>query len=315
MRKIIITVIATIVLIAPFEKTKGQEQWEYRVVSADFPTTNILTGATGKLSLRLWRFEPFVQFGAYLQMFEERMTTETWHYTQNWIPPQNPWGNPEYYWDWGLFLRDEIHSPRFQSMATYNIGVKFRVTDRDRIMLGFTSNNFGGNLYRLSFYDLYLGYIRRENLSQRLSVELSALFASPSWGGIMVEESWGFSRFRHSFVYGFVAVGAGLNYEIFPNLKLGVQLKYTRRFDVRFFDFERSKNTSGERLLTRNLLDFSIGIHYHIPIFGGQQQAQQRQPRQRVAPHQRALPCPPGQMRHNRSWDRPSSVFNHPSGR
>jgi len=35
----------------------------------------------------------------------------------------------------------------------------------------------------------------------------------------------------------------------------------------------------------------------------------------RASPRNRALPCPPGQMRHNRSWDRPSPIFNHPSAR
>ena len=66
-----------------------------------------------------------------------------------------------------------------------------------------------------------------------------------------------------------------------------------------------------------NFLTIAIGF----TICGGslhhqQRQArQQRTPRQQVSPRHRALPCPPGQMRHQRSWDRPSSVFNHPTAR
>jgi len=279
MRKIIITLIATFFMIAPFENAKGQ--MESRITSADFPTVNVLTGVNARLSFGLWRFEIFGQIGQYFQMFEERMTREN-------------------YWS----ERRELHSPRFQSMQIINVGMKFRVTERDRIILGSSGNYLSGAWVDIDnwWQDFYLGYIRKENLSQRTSIEFCMLFTPP-----FLQWNWG--QFR----YGAVAVGTRLNFEIFNNLKLTTQLMYTRKFNVRNYSFE---NISRERLLTRNIINFSVGMHYHIPLFGGQQQqAQQRPPCQRVAPHQRALPCPPGQMRHNRSWDRPSSVFNHPTGR
>jgi len=55
MRKIIITLIATIVLVAIFEKAKGQAE----IISVDFPTTNATVGANLGLSISIWRLELF----------------------------------------------------------------------------------------------------------------------------------------------------------------------------------------------------------------------------------------------------------------
>jgi len=318
MRKIIITVIATFFMIAPFEKAKGQRQSEYRIVSVNFPTANILTGINTRLSVGVWRFDVFAQIGGYLQIFEEQMTTERW----------------ERWWDgtWTLLSREEFHSPRFERTLIFDYGIIFRITDRHWVTTGlrgvpFLFGSGLGNIQHYNRYDgftnrgghywrhSYLGYIYRINLLPRLNLDLNAqlgvAFESQSFG-----TGAGFQRV--ALAYHQISLGARLNFEIVRNLKLNMQLEYAGRYNVRqrrWFDHDQPIETS-ESILTRNLLDFSIGIHYHIPIFGGQQQQiAQRPSRQRVAPHQRALPCPPGQMRHLRSWDRPSSVFNHPSAR
>ena len=294
MRKVIITVIATIFMIAP--TAKGQT-WE--IVYADFPTVNVLTGVNAKISFGLWRFEPFIEIGQYFQVFEESVMTEEWRRSWIW-----DWQGGDYS-DWELSGKRERYVPRFANMQIINLGTRFRITNRSFIIVGcimnFTSRSF-------DWYHPYLGYIRRESLSQRASIELSILL-NPRWPRELSAVHYGFGP-----RYGLVAVGAGLNFEIFNNFYLTTQLMYLRRLGVYLRGYNRERVAS-DNILTRNLIDFSIGIHYHIPIFGGQQQAQQRPPRQRVAPHHRALPCPPGQMRHQRSWDRPSSVFNHPSGR
>jgi len=344
MRKIIITVIATIVLIAPFGNVKGQgpqRPQQTIITSADFPTANVLTGVNAKISFGIWRFEPFVQFGGYLQMFEERMATETWR--DNWIHGN---GVADGNWDWGLSSTSEFRSPRFERTAIFNLGIAFRIADRHRIKIGYRSipsvqspSSFGhlklGNTYEVlegqqhigrgqDWDEFYLGYVHTVNLSPRVSLDLRVLyglywvFANTwpiPWSDLRNPPGIINTTSLHS-TYGFVSLGARLNYEIVRNLKLNVQLEYTRRYRVRYEWWMEGEmeNISGERLLTRNLINFSIGIHYHIQ-FGGQQQAQQRQPRQQVSPRHRALPCPPGQMRHNRSWDRPSSVFNHPTAR
>jgi len=278
MKKIIITVIVTIVLIAPFEKAKGQQR-QTVISSADFPTTNILMGINAKLSFGLWRFEPFIEIGQYFQVFEEQMRAEIWD-------------------DMNLLIRGvEYHSQRFASMQTMNIGTKFRITDRNRIILGFKLNGdpFRGvgsvvykdysSVYReernaigREFVQFYLGYSRREYLSERTSIEFSALF-TPSRSRVI--GNWGFGSFggfvfSHSFWYnyGAIDVGVRLNYEIVRNLKLNVQLRYTGRFNVTWW--EAPENVNNDRLITRNLLDFSVGIHYHI----GRREQQQTAPRQ-----------------------------------
>jgi len=288
MRKIIITIIAIIFLIASLEKVKGQSQTV--ITSADFPTINVLTGVNAKISLGLWRFEPFVQYGIYLQMFEERMTTEI--FSNETSVSQN-----------------EYYSPKFSGRAVFDFGTKFRITNRNRIKIGIAIGYYGF----IPWDRFYLGYIHKVNLSQRISLDLSI-----QYGFDWLDLRRGWSYWRNSGQtgianYQFVSFRTRLNYEIFRNLNLNVQLGYTRRYNVRYAWTEDVV----ESVLTRNFINFSIGIHYHIPLVGGQPQQPipPRPPRQRVAPHQRALPCPPGQMRHLRSWDRPSSVFNHPSGR
>jgi len=305
MRKIIIAIIVTIFLIAPLEKAKGQHL-RLTIESADFPTANILTGVNAKISFGLSRFDLFLQAGQYVQWLEERLVSA--HY--NWDGlywERNPW-QPEHYLQ------------RFASMTMLNGGIKFRITDKDRAILGFRAEF--PDLQGFVLWHYYFGYARRENLSQRTNIELSILL-NPRWPQVL--------RVNHEIQgvgahvrYGLVAVSAGLNFEISNNFYLTTQLTYLRRYGVNWYGGVDGDGVSLwvmndnilARILTRNLINFSIGIHYHIPIFGGQQQqAQQRPPRQRVAPHQRALPCPPGQMRHLRSWDRPSSVFNHPTRR
>ena len=308
MRKIIITVIATIFMIAPFEKAKGQWQEQTVITSSDFPTVNVLTGVNAKNSFGIWRFELFGQVGQYFfQLFEESMVLE-------------PSGG--------------IHLPRFDHRTILDVGMCFRITDRNRIKMGWTMfwggrldnartyHRADGTLYRRIYNAhlldrLYLGYIHSINLFQRISLDLSVLYGTGTF-------NFGLASTNVRGTYQFINFGTRLNYEILPNLKLNVQLGYMGRHRVRYgwrslwritesTNNEISpilRNISGERVLTRNIINFSIGIHYHIPIFGVPQQQTAPRP-----PRQRALPCPPGQMRHQRSWDRPSSVFNHPSAR
>ena len=347
MRKIIITVIATFFMIAPLEKAKGQiwvdrRQQENRLISADFPTTNILTGVNTRLSFGIWRFELFVQIGQFFQVFDERMTTEGWIY--DWVP-REPDGR-EGYWDWRLRTREEFHSSRLESTLIFDYGIVFRVADRHRVKIGMTGMPFligvagfgtnsngcwlgstqhysylidgtvaSGRIGRgLDWRYFYLGYMHSIDLSQRVRLDLNVQYGTTlrSLGDINAHLS------ILTLVYQQINFGVRLNYEVVRNLRLNVQFGYTRRYSVR----ERQQQQDWwyplgniETVLTRNLLDFSIGIHYHIQFGVQPQQAQQRPPRQRVAPYQRALPCPPGQMRHLRSWDRPSSVFNHPTAR
>ena len=301
MRKIIITSIVAIFLIAPFEKANAQQSVTY----ANFPTVQVLTGANAKLSFGIWRFEPFFQIAQYWQVFEEQVTISN---------------GSEYY------------SKRFASMQTLGAGIKFRITNNDRVIVGteingpasgssfFNKNNLfngvgvytRGEMRRSSgnWYRYYLGYVRKQNLSERTNIELSARFSVPLFSYISGDDetvSIGYLQVRS----GHVAVGAELNHEISRNFYLTMQLMYLRIF-IREWSNDLIIPKPND-VISRNLVNFSIGIHYHIPTFGGRQQATPRTPRQRVAPRHRALPCPPNQMHLQRSWDRPPSVFNLPS--
>ena len=292
MRKIIITSIITVFMTVPFESAKGQTQWEYRVVSANFPTVNVLTGVNAKISLGIWRFEPFIEIGRYRQMLEEQMVIEGRNETEG------------------------FHSPRFANGTILELGTRVRITNNDRIKLGVRGpfrNQFGSYHWLQS----YLGYIRSINLSQRMSLDLSMSHAF-RWHLILGSESGSGQAFvgGYIFEYLFVDIGSRLNFEIIRNVKLYARFIYTGRYRFVYGGGRgHIENVSGEKLITRNLLDFSIGIHAHLGRHRPAEPRTQRPPRQRVAPHQRALPCPPGQMRHQRSWDRPSPIFNHPSGR
>jgi len=289
MRKIIITIIATFFIIAPLEKAKGQTQ---TMTSADFPTVQVLIGTNAKLSFGLERFDLFLEIGQFLLLFQERATIRT---TRMWEGGETTFG--------------EYYTPSFFNMWAFRPALGFSITERDivRVTATSTANQFVDIFNYEWDFRVFLEYIRRQNLSQRTRINLSAGIIYAFWASCFYFRT-------HSYLG--ARTRAKLDYKLTPNLKLNVQLGYTRTVNVGQSFWRHRSMESLETFLTRNIFDFSVGIHYHIPLGGQQQQqAQQRPPRQRVAPHQRALPCPPGQMRHQRSWDRPSPIFNHPSGR
>jgi len=239
MRKIIIPLIATIVLIATFEKAKGQDGW----TSADFPTINVLTGLNANLSFGIWRFEPFLKVGGYLQMFEESTTTERTRASS---------------WSDMLIQQDEFYSSRF--LAIFDFGTKFMITDRNRIEIGWIMTDGVRLGFGTWWQQFYLGYIHRVNLSHRVSLDFNVRYGF-NWLDVWFDSSYWRSPGRASgenydVSYQFASLGARLNYEIFRNLNLNVQLGYTRRYNVRYAWTEDII----ESVLTRNLINFSIGI-------------------------------------------------------
>jgi len=239
MKKIIITVIATIVLTAPFEEAKGQDSF---ITSANFPTVNIHTGINAKLSVGLWQFEPFLQLRPNFQVFEESVTAEI-------ITEEG--------------TSFEWHLSGFAN-TLFNGGIRFRITDRDRIILGVTQGGYRTppSSARRGRSDIHFGYVHTQNLSQRVSLDFYALqtVAARSVYGRRVDE---FIVIPLHFEYLATAIGVRLNYEIARNLKLNMQLGYTRLYSVRLIrdqEILRVRNN----VLTRNLIDISVGIHYHI---------------------------------------------------
>ncbi|MCL2417219.1 MAG: hypothetical protein FWD02_04710 [Bacteroidales bacterium] len=296
MKKIIVT-LTIVTLFATAEKATAQRA--YRVISAEFPFVNIRTGVNAELSTRLWRFEPFFKLGAYVQLFRER-GAYGWEFT-NW--------QGEHQWESG----GEHYTPRFADIMMGGLGINFRITDNDRIRFegeALSTPGSGSGFGRLSGTRAYLGYVRTQNLSQRTSVDLYFLHTLLD----DLSRNW-FDFADIVIIHRIAKVGGRLNYEIIPNLKLNVQLEYARRYNLsaKLWAWSESEiELEGlERILTRNLINFSVGIHYRIPPH-----ASRGEPRERTAqPTQRhqALPCPPWQMQNRR--DRTPPVFNHPSGR
>jgi len=274
MKKIIITFITTIVLIAPFEKTKGQT-----ITSTSFPRANATIGATAGVSLSIWRLELFlvpsfglIQIGYGLQLFEERMTIED---------------------SWGVSY--EYYLPRFSGMMNFRLGyLGFKITGRDIVRAGIS---LVGNQNERMFYDAFLEYVHTRCLSQRTSLDLSTGvgYSHASMSSIRPRSEIGFGV-----SYIAIEFGGRLNFEILRNLNFGIRLGYTARFvsDVRGVENPEMFRSN----FTRNFLDISVGLHYRIHILSpfamGCRQNVRRQ-----------------QMQNQRSWGRPSPVFNHPTRR
>jgi len=178
MRKIIITIITTIVLVAPFERLDartytivhdwgGNRRYTFEF-SSNVPTLNILTGAHGKISLGgIWRFYPFIQVAPYLQWREKNIRA-------------SQKGEYRGFFEWGYSVQrfwigsrryTEYHSPKRSLNTIFSalpkIGFEFRISNRNFIR---ASANIG------SYFSAE--YIRRKRVSQRLSIDLSAGFLS-----------------------------------------------------------------------------------------------------------------------------------------
>jgi len=310
MKKIIIISIIAVMLVAvSFENAKSQTIIETPNPSVDYRhTPNAIFSATinYKISFpnRTW-FEPFVRASIRAVPFRQEYSHRRTYYDSRWEH---------------IDLRERV----FRSEGSYQsitfplgIGTYLNVHRNFRILA----------LIEYDFPLPILGFVADSDSEGFAVVELQATVFSSSvarlelTAGIFTGQSVFLSRNEFisrnpnndDFMYGdrgrgytqFVArrgVLVGLKYsrQLNNNLKATFQLRYSNGI------FHSDGHTHD--------FNVSFGIHRQ---FGGQPQQPipPRQPRQRVAPHQRALPCPPGQMRHNRSWDRPSSVFNHPTGR
>jgi len=256
MKKTIITVIATIVLIAPFENAKGQD---FTPSIERFPAVNVFVGANVGLSLWVGRFELLLpQVGYGLRLFEEKFVRTT-----------TSWWNGELY----TFVDTTFISQRLAGMLDIRggvvpLGLGFRISDRDIIRLGFKVRGCfrAWDLEHIilsgGFLGGFLKYVHRRNLSERTSLDLS----------LSVE-----SRVYDFFGGVGVGIGGRWNYEIIPNLFFGLQLRYAMLFDIRNALWEVE---FGERHPMRNSIDFTVGLHYNIQL-GGQRQTTQRQQQQR----------------------------------
>ena len=249
----------------------------------DFPATTLFGGVSLEASLnRIWRFEPFVKLGQHAQFARgEWYRRITWPNNVSSLTHYNP----------SMFTRS----------TSLRFGTDFRLTPSDyiRLLCHFRLPIAGGQI-RADEFVFLVGYVRKQSLTERMRLDISLSYGIQGSRRLMNADNLALAS------YDFTSIEAGirLNHTVNENLKLFFCVRYLVKLD----DSYRSIVLQNVERTTRNIATISVGLHYRIQL-----PVQDIQPRQRAAPRGRALPCPPGQMRHQRSWDRPSNVFNHPS--
>jgi len=237
----------------------------------DFPTTTVFGGISLEASLnRIWRFEPFVKVGQHAQFARSEWYRRiTWPNNESSLSHYNP----------SLFTRS----------TSLRLGTDFRLTPSDyiRLLCQFRLPIAGGQI-RADEFVFLVGYVRKQNLADRMRLDLSISYGIQGSRRLTNEGNLALAS------YDFTSIEAGvrLNYTIIENLKLFFCVRYL----VKLNDNYRSIVLQNVAETTRNIATVSVGLHYRIQLA-----VQDIQPRQRR------------QMRQQRWWDRPSEIFNHPS--
>jgi len=330
MRKIIITIIVTILTVGNIQGQMSEwiagdhitasNAWREKFsVDENLPNFQSFVGGSAKISANIWRFNPFIKLGQSIGLtsggVEIRYIFETNHEGLPFNRPDNSWVRRN---DMNLSTSNEAR----RRLTTLTMGTDFRFANNSYVRFSADLRN------SLVANSIYAGLLRRQQIAQGTWIDIGLGYKQGRRtivGPLLdIDRVEGFSVFSKSFDFRAVQAGLQLRQRVIENLYVTAGVSFKNKFETNdeMGDVVESLRPQGipDRLplpevsVVKNALKFSIGIHKNFPI-RVQNQPRQIQPRQRVAPHQRALPCPPGQMRHVRSWDRPSSVFNHPSGR
>ena len=248
----------------------------------DFPTTSVFAGINFSASLnRLWRLGPFVEMGQHAQF-----SRGEWYRRIDW---SNGVSSLSHY-NPSLFTRS--------TNLRFGTDVQLTASDHIRFVCHYRLPLAGGRI-RADEFVFLLGYVRKQNLTQRMSLDLSILYGILGSQRLMNNDNVALAG------YNFTSIETGLmlNFSITENLNLNFGVRYLTKLS----DTDRSLAIENVDL-TRNIITAFVGLHYRIQL-----PVNDMQPRQRVAPRHRALPCPPNQQIRQRHWDRPPTEFNHPS--
>ena len=329
MRKIIITVIATILMVSEaqgqvFPGFDGRLKWEASSVDGkNFPGTNFSLGIDGKVSAQIWRAEPFLRSSFHAQVLEENMSLSHWTNVY-----ESPWTK---FYGTG---KSNFGSGSLPIVWANTFGLDFRVVGNNFIRIQTQGRGVSGSLNanrrgRVNS----VGITRRQPLGDNTSLDFHllhgrggdnfsgqsvfSLYALYQDGSRMVEtdrrETESVPVVLHNNI---TEAGATLRHDIGRNIALTASATFTntttRSGGLTVPEVDLDEDFTG---MSRNLFTVSVGVHKTLQIGTPQVEVQRRDRRRTTF---QAMPCPGNQMnrmRHNRSWDRPSSVFNHPSGR
>jgi len=272
--KKLIKIVCTIALLSTAQGTFGQPpsvvEWD------DFPVVTLFTGVNFKVSLnRIWRFEPFVEVGQHAQFFRGE-----WY--------------RQIFWQANVSSLSHYNPSLFTRSTSLRFGTDFRLTASDhiRVLSHYRMPIVGGSI-RADEFVFLLGYVRKQDLTERMSMDFSISCGILGSRRLMNDRNVSLGG------YNFTSLEAGvrLNYNLTPNLKLNLDVRYLAKLE----DVSRSAFIEGIERTTRNIITTSVGLHYRIQLPGNDRQ-----------PQQRGLVCPPGQMR-QRPLDRTPVEFNHPT--
>ncbi|MCL2414345.1 MAG: hypothetical protein FWC94_03735 [Bacteroidales bacterium] len=269
--KKLIKIVCTVALLSTAQNASGQPgvpivEWD------DFPAVTVFTGVNFQVSLnRIWRFEPFVEVGQHAQFFRGE-----WY--------------RQIFWQTNVSSLSHYNPAMFKRSTSLRFGTDFRITANDhiRVLCHYRMPIAGGRM-RADEFVFLLGYVRKQDLTARMSMDFSISY------GILGSRRLMNNRNVSLGGYNFTSLEAGvrLNYNITPNLKLNFCVRYLAKLE----DVSRSTQIEGIERTTRNIITASVGLHYRIPLSVNDR------------PQNHTLQCPPGQ----RNWGGPSTEFNHPN--
>jgi len=317
--KIIVIVVAVSVFNA--SEVKGQAQVPDMVTSEflrkDIPAFNIVPSAYAKLSASIGRLHPFAKIEQRALLRGEHIAHKHDSYMLTFFG-----GSQGYFVIERLTTEIQSNNNHFLRI-NIKTGIDFRVIRNTNIRLALS----GERLRDLHFginNSLHLG--GRTRLKTHIGVSRGntvreithsgRTYSLPSFHDpiqLPMREWDGQSTvYRNSFSK--IKLGSKLKIRLANNLDLRVGLAASRKFTLNpTGSFQNTRVTLfKENILfpeTRNIFNFSVGLHKNIPIGVQPQQAQPR-PRTRQAPRrQQMAPCPHMQPR---PWET-VHPFNHPS--
>ena len=330
MRKIIITFIATTLMLGNVNDVQGQSgEWAVfdgwwsalrnkTLFESNFPASQVFINAYAKASFSIGRFQPFIKIGQSFGMNESSFSLRHIEEVNFGGYYQN---RPNHMWEPWAEAELSHSSGSLARSTPLTAGLDFRVVGSNFVRLSATTQSGDRSFHT--------GLLRRQHLSPNMELDIMAGLTSGSQTVQVNSHLYNiYGRINdpdQSFDFQTIFGGLKLRKNIARGLSIEAGIGFKHKLNASSIEMQESldmiRRQESENVLIpsislpNNTLTLSVGIHKQF----GDRQVQQPSPqaRPRVAPiprHRQVQPqhCP--HMR-QRSWDRPSSVFNHPTTR